>query len=209
MNLQLLVCLRCGGPLGKVASVPAIVECEFCAAVISIGGSAPVIARESTIDAKREAERKAARLAFIAAVNEMAAAKRDPYEALCEAAALHLGTAGQTDTLARIVFALARDFEAQNNVSVVTDGIVLARIAEGYFLAQDELRTATSYQINLPFLAADNTGPKHLLCTVDPTVLAELAQRDPKASPAAPASPAPAEQPVEGPRPKKKWWQIF
>lgn len=209
MNMQLLVCVRCGGPLGKVEAVPAIVDCEFCNAVISVGHGAPVITGESTVDAKRETERKAARQAFIAEINAMAEAGRDPFEALCEAAARFLGAGGQTQTLARTIFALAVDFEAATGVSIRRDGMALNRVTDGYLRALDELRTESTTELNLPYLTADGTGPKHLLRTLSPAVLAELAQREPGVAAAAPAKPSPPPEPVRSPEKKKKKWWLF
>lgn len=212
MNVQLLVCLRCGGPLGKVEAVPAIVECEFCTAVISIGHGAPAITRESTVDAKRDADHRAAREAFIAALNEMAKAGREPFESLCEAAARFLGAAGETQALARITFAIAIDFEADTGAQVRRDGIALNRIAEGYLRALSDLRSSPSVELNLPFLTADATGPKHLLRKLSPSILAELAQREPGArsqSAAPPKAQPPKMETDAAARPAKKkrsWW---
>ncbi len=205
MNVQLLVCLRCGGPLGRVETVPAIVECEFCAAVISLGHGAPVITRESTVDAKRDADRKSARMAFIAEVNALANAKRDPFEALCEASAKHLGHAGQTETLARIVFAIAVDFEAETGAVIRSDGMALNRVAEGYLRALDDLRTEPTYELNLPFLATTKHEPKHLKRELSPAILGELAQREPGVTTVAPPVAPPAEAPAPAKK-KKSWW---
>lgn len=208
MNVQLLVCLRCGGPLGKVEAVPAIVECEFCAAVISIGHGAPAITRESTADAKRDADHRASREAFIAALNAMAEAGRDPFESLCEAAARFLGAAGETQALARITFAIATDFEADTGAKVCRDGIVLNRIAEGYLRVLSDLRSAPSVELNLPFLTADATGPKHLLRTLSPAILGELAQREPGARAHRAAQPPTTETEAAArpARKKRSWW---
>jgi len=209
MNVQLLVCVRCGGPLGKIEAVPAVIECEFCAAVISVGHGAPVITRESTVDAKRDADRKAARLAFIAEIDSLAKAKRDPFDALCEAAAKHLGAAGQTQTFARIVFAIAVDFEAESGASIRRDGMALNRIADGYLRALDDLRNSPTCELNLPFLTATSSGPKHLKHALSPAILGELAQREPGVAAIAAAPPAPVAPPDSPPPPKKKSWWPF
>jgi len=219
VQVDLLVCLRCGGPLAKIATVPAIVECEFCDAVISVGQAAPVVTSVSTHDAKREADRQNARQGFMAKLTELIQAGRPPYEALREASAAHLGTAGQTETLARITIALAVDFEGEDGIPLDQMGMMLARIAEGYLRVLGELRTAASYELNLPFLTADHRGPRHLARMLSPAVLAELAQREPgslgndaasarraAAQAAAPPAATPAEEP---PKKKKKWFGLF
>lgn len=210
MNVDLLVCLRCGGPLAKVERVPAIVECEFCDAVISVGQAAPVVTSVSTHDAKREAERQESRKNFLAALTTLLQSGRPPYEALREASAQHLGSAGQTDTLARITIALAVDFEGEDGIPVEQMGMMLARIAEGYLRALMELRDAPSYELNLPFLTADERGPRHLARTLSPEILRELAGREPgslgaKAARARAKSPAEARG-DETPKKKKRFW---
>lgn len=208
MQADLLVCLRCGGPLAKVERVPAIVECEFCDAVISVGQAAPVVTSVSTPDAKREADRQTSRQNFMAALTAMLQAGRPPYEALREAST-HLGAAGQTDTLARITVAIAVDFEGEDGTPLEQMGMMLARIAEGYLRALGELRSAPSYELNLPFLTADARGPRHLARTLSPEILRELAQRDPTVrSKPAPVAAQPPPLPEEMPKKKKKWWQF-
>lgn len=199
MNPRLLVCLGCGAPLGRIDALPAIVECSFCNAVISVGTEHPVITKPSAADAKRDQDLQAARVAFIGAVDALAKSGREPFEALCEAASTHLGVAGQTDALARIVFALALDFEAESGVSIRRDGIALNRIAEGYLKQLESLRETQSADLNLPFLAVDSHGPKHLRRTLTPALLAELVQREPGAGASS----------IDSATAKKAWWRFW
>ena len=82
-----------------------------------------------------------------------------PFDALRTCSAAHLGVAGRADTVARI--ALAQDFEREASASVVRDPLVLSRIAQAYLLALDELRTSETYDLNLPFLTANERGRAH------------------------------------------------
>jgi len=209
VQVALLVCLRCGGPLAKVERVPAIVECEFCDAVISVGQAAPVVTSVSTHDAKREADRQASRRNFLEALTASLQAGRPPFEALREASAAHLGTAGQTETLARITIALAVEFEGEKGIPLEQMGMMLARVAEGYLRALPELANAPTYELNLPFLTADHRGPRHLARTLSPEILSELAQREPGSlgKKAARARASEATETSDGtPKKKKRFW---
>lgn len=183
MQTTALVCVQCGGPLGQVTAIPAVVECEFCGAVMAVGHDVPVLTRAGVPDEAREARRATAAKAFFDALVAALQGGQRPADALQHAARAHLGAAGQSETVARVTIALARDFERDSGVRVDADPMVLARIAQGYLAFSERLRGATgAVELNLPFLASDATGPKHLTRQLTPALIAELAQRDPHAA---------------------------
>src|ERR687887_367925 len=69
---------------------------------------------------------------------------------------------GGEDFDARIVNWLADKFKAKENIDLRTDRLALQRLKEAAEKAKIELSSATQTEINLPFITADQTGPKHL-----------------------------------------------
>lgn len=61
-----------------------------------------------------------------------------------------------------IVEFLREEFKSQNNMTLPTDAMVSQRLRESSERAKIELSSTSVASINLPFLTADNTGPKHL-----------------------------------------------
>jgi len=57
---------------------------------------------------------------------------------------------------------LIAEFKKDNGIDVSKDKMVLQRLKEAAEKAKIELSSASETQINLPFLTADQTGPKHL-----------------------------------------------
>ncbi|MBR9676395.1 molecular chaperone DnaK [Candidatus Woesearchaeota archaeon] len=57
---------------------------------------------------------------------------------------------------------LAEEFKNANGVDLREDNIALQRLKDAAEKAKIELSTKTSTEINLPFITADNSGPKHL-----------------------------------------------
>jgi len=57
---------------------------------------------------------------------------------------------------------LADKFQAEQGVDLRADKMALQRLKEGAERAKKELSTAESAHINLPFITADASGPKHL-----------------------------------------------
>ena len=62
----------------------------------------------------------------------------------------------------RIMDWLIAEFKKDNGIDVSKDKMVLQRLKESAEKAKIELSSANETQINLPFLTADATGPKHL-----------------------------------------------
>ena len=61
-----------------------------------------------------------------------------------------------------IVDYLLTEFKKDNGVDLKSDNLALQRVKEAAEKAKIELSSATQTEINLPFITADKTGPKHL-----------------------------------------------
>ena len=61
-----------------------------------------------------------------------------------------------------IIEHLKSEFKAQNNMELPVDSMVSQRLREAAERAKIELSSTSVTSVNLPFLTADNTGPKHL-----------------------------------------------
>ena len=62
----------------------------------------------------------------------------------------------------RIIDWLADEFKKENNIDLRKDKMALQRLKEAAEKAKIELSSATQTDINLPFITADASGPKHL-----------------------------------------------
>jgi molecular chaperone DnaK len=69
---------------------------------------------------------------------------------------------GGEDFDMRIVDYLADEFRKENSIDLRKDKLALQRLREEAEKAKKELSSATSYEVNLPFITADASGPKHL-----------------------------------------------
>ncbi|HPF23739.1 MAG: molecular chaperone DnaK [Hyphomonas sp.] len=69
---------------------------------------------------------------------------------------------GGEDFDLRIVDYLAAEFKKDQGIDLKTDKLALQRLKEEAEKAKKELSSATQYEVNLPFITADATGPKHL-----------------------------------------------
>ncbi len=74
-----------------------------------------------------------------------------------------------------IVAWMTAAFEQQEGVDITSDRMALQRIREAAEKAKVELSTMTKTSINLPFIAADETGPKHLEMDLTRSQFEELA----------------------------------
>ena len=61
---------------------------------------------------------------------------------------------------------VAEQFKKDNGIDLRKDQMALQRLQEACEKAKKELSSASNTDINLPFITADNTGPKHLLMSV-------------------------------------------
>jgi molecular chaperone DnaK len=73
---------------------------------------------------------------------------------------------GGEDFDRKIVDHLATKFEAETHIDLRQDQMALQRLKEGAEKAKHELSTSLDTEVNLPFIAADETGPKHLVLTM-------------------------------------------
>ncbi|MDA9558582.1 molecular chaperone DnaK [Alphaproteobacteria bacterium] len=69
---------------------------------------------------------------------------------------------GGEDFDARIVEHLADSFKKENGIDLKQDKLALQRLKEAAEKAKIELSSTSSTDINLPFITADASGPKHL-----------------------------------------------
>jgi len=61
-----------------------------------------------------------------------------------------------------IVDYLLTEFKKENGINLKSDKLALQRLKEAAEKAKIELSSATQTEINLPFITADKTGPKHI-----------------------------------------------
>ena len=81
---------------------------------------------------------------------------------------------GGEDFDAKVVEWLADSFKKSEGIDLRGDRLALQRLKEGAERAKIELSSAASTEINLPFITADATGPKHLVVTLTRSKLEEL-----------------------------------
>ena len=65
-----------------------------------------------------------------------------------------------------IIEHLAEEFKKENDVDLLADRMALQRLKEAAEKAKCELSVAMETEINLPFITADASGPKHLIQTL-------------------------------------------
>ncbi|MEM8826187.1 MAG: molecular chaperone DnaK [Pseudomonadota bacterium] len=81
---------------------------------------------------------------------------------------------GGEDFDARIVEFLAETFKKDEGIDLTKDRLALQRLKEAAEKAKIELSSAQSTEVNLPFITADQNGPKHLVLTIDRSKLDQL-----------------------------------
>jgi len=69
---------------------------------------------------------------------------------------------GGEDFDAKIIDYLADEFHKEQGIDLRRDRLALQRLKEAAEKAKCELSSATQTEVNLPFITADQTGPKHL-----------------------------------------------
>jgi molecular chaperone DnaK len=69
---------------------------------------------------------------------------------------------------------LAKEFEKETGVNLRGDKLALQRLKDEAEKAKKELSSANSTEVNLPFITADATGPKHLNVKITRAKLEEL-----------------------------------
>ena len=73
---------------------------------------------------------------------------------------------GGDDFDQKIINWLAKEFQKNEGIDLRRDPMALQRLKEAAEKAKVELSSSTSTEINLPFITADQTGPKHLQATL-------------------------------------------
>jgi len=81
---------------------------------------------------------------------------------------------GGDDFDQRIINWLADEFKRENGIDLRTDRMALQRLKEAAERAKIELSSTMSTEINLPFITADASGPKHLTVTLSRAKLEQL-----------------------------------
>ena len=83
---------------------------------------------------------------------------------------------GGTDVDKAVMTYILDEFKRQTGVDVSNDRMAMSRLKDAAEKAKIELSTLMSTDIDLPFLTADASGPKHLHITLTRTKLESLAQ---------------------------------
>ena len=88
---------------------------------------------------------------------------------------------GGDDFDQRVIDWIADEFKRENGIDLRKDRMALQRLKEAAEKAKCELSTTVQTEINLPFITADATGPKHLVLTLTraklESLVAELIER--------------------------------
>jgi molecular chaperone DnaK len=71
---------------------------------------------------------------------------------------------------------LAQEFKAENGMDLHQDPMALQRLKEAAEKAKIELSSSTQTEINLPYITADKSGPKHLVRTLSRAKFEQLAE---------------------------------
>ena len=74
-----------------------------------------------------------------------------------------------------IIDYLIEEFKNENGIDISNDAMALQRLREGAEKAKVELSSSSQTEINLPYLSADATGPKHLVRTLTRAKFEQLA----------------------------------
>ncbi|MBW2500664.1 MAG: Hsp70 family protein, partial [Deltaproteobacteria bacterium] len=74
---------------------------------------------------------------------------------------------GGEDFDQRVVDHLVKIFQQENDIDLRQDKMALQRLKEAAERAKHELSSARQTDVNLPFISADASGPKHLNLTID------------------------------------------
>lgn len=81
----------------------------------------------------------------------------------------------------QLYICLFQEFKKDQGIDLAGDKLAVQRLREAAEKAKCELSSTTSTEINLPFITADQSGPKHLLMSVTRAqyeqLVADLLQR--------------------------------
>ncbi|WP_434352946.1 molecular chaperone DnaK [Psychrobacter sp. HD31] len=71
---------------------------------------------------------------------------------------------------------LVEEFKSENDVNLKGDPLAMQRLKEAAEKAKIELSSSTSTEVNLPYITADASGPKHLVVTISRAKLESLTE---------------------------------
>ena len=83
---------------------------------------------------------------------------------------------GGEDFDSRLIEYLAAEFKKESGIDLHNDPLALQRLKEGAEKAKVELSTTQSTDVNLPYITADATGPKHLNVKISRAKLESLVE---------------------------------
>jgi molecular chaperone DnaK len=83
---------------------------------------------------------------------------------------------GGTDVDNAVLKYVNQEYKRQTNINLLKDNTAKARLKEAAEKAKIELSTLMTTDIDLPFIASDDSGPKHLHLTLTRNKLEELAR---------------------------------
>lgn len=83
---------------------------------------------------------------------------------------------GGEDFDARMIDYVVKEFKSQTGIDIRNDSIALQRLKESAEKTKIELSTKEISEINLPYITADSTGPKHLNIEITRTKLESLVE---------------------------------
>ncbi|MCL1985010.1 MAG: molecular chaperone DnaK [Betaproteobacteria bacterium] len=81
---------------------------------------------------------------------------------------------GGEDFDLRIINFLVEEFKKENGIDLSKDRMALQRLKESAEKAKKDLSTAMESEVNLPFITADQNGPKHMLIKLSRAKLEQL-----------------------------------
>jgi molecular chaperone DnaK len=81
---------------------------------------------------------------------------------------------GGEDFDARLLNYLSDEFKKENGIDLKQDKLALQRLKEAAEKAKIELSSTQQTEVNLPFITADQSGPKHLTLTITRAKLESL-----------------------------------
>jgi hypothetical protein len=160
-----LRCPSCHGPLPAVEPGRQTISCPYCGIGLQLGPPPPPVLPS-------EPERPVSPGRRFLDVLRSARPGR-PLQDAIEAALAQSRSPELARPGARMALALIADFQRQSGIDVRGDDAAVQRIAEACALAIVELRSTSETTVNLPFLSADSSGPKHY----ERTLTRELAAR--------------------------------
>ena len=81
---------------------------------------------------------------------------------------------GGEDFDQRVINFLVEEFKKENGIDLAKDSMALQRLKEAAEKAKKDLSTSMETEVNLPFITADQNGPKHMLMKISRAKLESL-----------------------------------